>query len=74
MPIFASAALIAATASDSAADGARSKLIVTAGNCSWCAIASGAAVCTKRAKDERGTCELAVTALGAEVVLVLVVP
>ena len=33
-----------ATASPSAAPGARLKLSVTEGNCSWCAIASGAVV------------------------------
>ncbi len=54
MPISRSAASIAATASLSEACGARLKLMVTAGNCSWCAITSGAVVCSKRANaDER---------------------
>ena len=48
MPISLLAARIAATASLSAKLGARSKPMVTAGNCSWCAIASGAVVRSKR--------------------------
>ena len=48
--------------------------MVTAGNCDWCASASGAVVCSKCAKAESCTWPLAVTALGVAVVLVLVVP
>ena len=48
----ACAAVIGGTASLSEAPGARLKLIVTDGNCSWCAITSGAVVCSKR--RERG--------------------
>ena len=56
MPMSRSAAVIAATASLSAASGARLKLIVTAGNCSWCAMTSGAVAYSKRAKAQSGTC------------------
>ena len=48
--------------------------MVTDGNCSWCAIASGAEMCSKRAKVESGTWLLPVTVLGVAEVLVLVVP
>ena len=48
--------------------------MVTEGNCSWCAIASGAEVCTKCAKADSGTWFEPVTVLGVAVVLVLVVP
>ena len=44
MPIARSADAMMLTASPSAAPGARLKLSVTEGNCSWCAIASGAVV------------------------------
>ena len=44
------------TASPSAAPGARLKLSVTDGNCSWCAIASGAVVRLISAKALSGTC------------------
>ncbi len=74
MPISCCAAPIAATASLSASPGARLKLMVTEGNCSWCAIASGAVVCAKRAKAASGTWLLLVTVLGVAVVLVLVLP
>ena len=67
-------AMTAATASLSAAPRGRLKLMVTDGNCSWCAIASGAEMCSKRAKVESGTWLLPVTALGVAEVLVLVVP
>ena len=43
------ASATAATASLSAAPGARLKLMVIDGNCSWCAITSGAEMCSKRA-------------------------
>src|SRR5215475_2727351 len=56
MPISRSAALIAVTASLSAARGARLKLMVTDGNCSWCAITNGAVVGSKRATADSGTC------------------
>ena len=46
------------TASPSDAPGARLKLIVTEGNCSWCAIASGAVVRIISAKAASGTCVL----------------
>ena len=48
--------------------------MVTAGNCSWCAIDERRRGCTKCAKAESGTWLLPVTALGVAVVLVLVVP
>ena len=48
--------------------------MVTLGNCSWCAIASGAVVRTKCAKAESGTWLEPVTVLGVAVVLVLVLP
>src|SRR5919112_892403 len=64
----------AATASLSAEPRGRLKLMVTDGNCSWCASASGAEMRSKRAKVESGTWLLAVTALGVAEVLVLVVP
>ncbi len=53
-----SACEISLTASLSDASGARSKLMVTAGNCSWCAITSGAVVYSKRAMALSGICEL----------------
>ena len=56
MPIALSASVIAATASLSAASGARLKLIVADGNCSWWAITSGAVVYWKRAKAPSGIC------------------
>src|SRR6476469_3394384 len=74
MPISRSTDWMSLTASDSAYPGARSKLMVTEGNCSWCAMASGAEVGTKRAKAASGTCVLLVTALGVGGVLVLVLP
>ena len=48
--------------------------MVTEGNCSWCAIESGAEVCSKRAKVESGTWFEPVTVLGVAEVLVLVEP
>src|SRR4051812_36955166 len=64
----------AATASLSADPRGRLKLIVTDGNCSWWASASGAEMCSKRAKVESGTWLLPVTVLGVAEVLVLVEP
>ena len=64
----------AATASLSADPRGRLKLMVTDGNCSWCASASGAEMCSKRAKVESGTWLLPVTVLGVAEVLVLVEP
>ena len=58
MPMVRSARVIASTASLSAAPGARLKLMVIEGNCSWCEIASGAEMRSKRAKAESGTCVL----------------
>ena len=72
-PMMFFASVIAAVTSLSALPGARSKLMVTEGNCSWCAIASGAVVVMKLAKVDSGTCALPVTAFGVAVVLVLVV-
>ena len=48
--------------------------MVTEGNCSWCAIDSGAEVLMKCAKAASGTWFELVTALGVAVVLVLVLP
>ena len=56
MPITRSADEMMLTASPSAAPGARLKESVTEGNCSWCAIASGAVVRVIWAKAESGTC------------------
>ena len=55
MPIEVPALAIAATASLSEYPGARSKLSVTEGNCSWCDSSSGAVVFSKRAMDASGT-------------------
>ena len=48
--------------------------MVTEGNCSWCAMASGAEPLTKRAKAASGTWLELVTVFGVAVVLVLVLP
>jgi hypothetical protein len=48
--------------------------MVTEGNCSWCAIESGAEVFTKRANAASGTWVEPVTVLGVAVMLVLVLP
>ena len=55
MSMSASAAVIAATASPSEAPGARLKLMVTAGNWSWCSTASGAVVRSTVATALSGT-------------------
>src|SRR6516162_1561388 len=55
-PISCSASEMTDTASLSAAFGARSKLMVTAGNCSWCEMTSGAVVYWNRATAFSGTC------------------
>ena len=64
----------AVTASLSAEPRGRLKLMVTEGNCSWCASISGAEMCSKRAKVDSGTWLLPVTVLGVAEVLVLVEP
>jgi len=51
-----SVAEITETASLSAAFGARLKLMVTAGNCSWCEISSGAVVYMNYAMALNGIC------------------
>ena len=66
--------MTAATASLSAEPRGKLKLMVTEGNCSWCASASGAEMCSKRAKVESGTWLLPVMVLGVAEVLVLVEP
>ena len=52
MPISLLGLAIAVTASPSDAPGARLKLSVTAGNCSWCMMASGA----RDLRDAQRTC------------------
>src|SRR5215216_2549077 len=66
------AAEITAIASDSAAPGATLKLIVAAGNCSWCVIVSGAVVRSSCVKALNGTCATG-TSGGAVVKVVAVV-
>ena len=56
MSISRSAAAIASTASLSEAPGARLKLIVTAGNWSWCWMTSGAVRRSMLATELSGTC------------------
>ena len=68
----ASPCAISATASLSDIARRELKLMVTAGNCSWCAIASGAEVCSKRAKADSGTWCAGDGALGVERVGVVV--
>ena len=58
MPISRSACEITLTTSLSAASGARLKLMVAAGNCSWWAMTSGAVPCSKLATALNGTIEL----------------
>src|ERR1043166_7731478 len=58
MPMARSADEMIATASPSAAPCARLKLKVTEGNCSWCAIDSGAVVRIISANADSGTCVL----------------
>src|SRR5258708_2148868 len=69
MPMARCASVIAATASLSAEPRGRLKLMVTEGNCSWCASISGAEMCSKRAKVESGTWLLPVTVFGVAEVL-----
>src|SRR5258708_25861270 len=74
IPMARWASVIAATASLSAEPRGRLKLMVTEGNCSWCASISGAEMRSKRANVESGTWLLPVTVLGVAEVLVLVEP
>src|SRR3954470_1872741 len=74
IPMVRCASVIAATASLSAEPRGKLKLMVTEGNCSWCASISGAEMCSNRAKVDSGTWLLPVTEFGVAEVLVLVVP
>src|SRR5204863_8202777 len=58
MPITRSADAMMLTASPKASPGVRLKESVTEGNCSWCAIASGAVMRVIWAKAESWTCVL----------------
>src|SRR5262249_12157398 len=55
-----SAAEMSLTASDSAAPGATLKLMVAAGNCSWCVMVSGAVTRSSVLKAPSGTCAVGV--------------